>query len=108
MAARKFFGKVLREGVDEVLMTGKPGYDTTVTVLVTNQGPGAAKVSLALSSGGGIDGDWLYFNVLLNANTTKELRGVAVEAGAALVIRQVSANATATVNAVGYGYEGEV
>lgn len=108
MAARKFFGKVLRESQDDVLMTGRAGHDTTVTITITNQGTGAARVSLALSSGGDISGDWLFYNVLLNANTTKEIRGLAVESGVQVIARTESTNALAVVNAVGYGFESEV
>ena len=108
MASRKFFGKVLEHEVNEILMTGKEGHDATVVVTITNQGPGPVRLSLALADSDDLSGSWLYYNVLLNSHTSKELRGIVVPPNVSLVARYERQGGDAIVNAVGYGFESEV
>lgn len=110
MAARRFGARVLTPGVFEEVMVGGPNMDSTVNISFVNQGGVAARVSLVYINGDELSdftpADFLVCDEALEANSRKEIKGIAVQQGCMLAARIEPQSATVSV--LSYGFEEEI
>lgn len=108
MSFRKLNSIDLNANVYTGLFTGRAGFDTTANIHICNRNTTVARVSIAyVSSTNAADmrpEDHIYFDYLVSANDTMNLRGVAVEQNCTIVVRSDSTN----VGAIAYGVEEEI
>lgn len=117
MAARKFGSVDLAANTDVVLMTGTPGYDSTVNVRFVNRnnedspnGAVSAYIRLALVQGDSAtaianvtNADYLEYDAIIPPQDVLENTGLVVPDGYSLVVR----SDTNYVNVIAYGFEEE-
>lgn len=106
MAARKFGTNTLTGTVWNHVMTAQPGYDTTVTIHVTNHSQSDIRVDLAITadvSASVPEEDIFYLNQLVYAQDSRAFLGVVIEENQSLAARSTSGNVTILV----YGFEEE-
>lgn len=107
MGARRFNATIVNIGEELILMSGQTGFDSTVTVMIANQGLGTANIFLAYIDSTDINDlsteDYLVYNKSLSPGNTLEFKGIAVEQDHSLVVR----SDVAPVSAIAFGYENE-
>lgn len=108
MAIRKFGSIDLVAQDYQVLFTGRAGFDTTANIHICNRSNTDARFYVAYVNSNDIydvlPQDHIYFNKLLVANDTIELRGVAVEQNCSIIVMSDTNN----VGAIAYGVEEEI
>jgi hypothetical protein len=110
MAARRFGALVLVPTVLQNIMIGENGKDSTTNVIFVNQGVIPARVSLAYINGTDLvdftPADYLMINEVIEPNSRKELKGIAVEHNCMLAASVEPNNAV--VNVVLYGFSEDI
>jgi hypothetical protein len=106
MPAKKFASEMLAGTIWAQIMEGRFGYDTTVTIHVTNHNSTPIDVSLALTAAVSAsipNQDIFYLNQKVYPEDSRQFPGVVIEEGIKLAARSNSAGVSVLV----YGFEEE-
>lgn len=106
MPAKKFASHMMAGTVWTQIMEGKPGYDTTVTIHISNHNTSDVEVSLALTAAVSANlpnQDIFYLKQKVFGNDSRQFPGVVIEEGIKLAAQSNSAGVSILV----YGFEEE-
>lgn len=108
MAAKLFNSKMINTTTWEHIVTGNSGYESTITVNISNHNNFDVSVSLALTVSASIPTvsakDILFLEQLVYSRNTRQFPGIILPENISLAVKSDSPNVSVLV----YGYEEEV
>ncbi len=108
MPAKIFNSKIINTTVWEHIVTGNSGYESTITVNVSNHNSFDVTVSLALTVSASIPmvsaKDVLFLDQLVYSRNTRQFPGIIMPENISLAIKSNYPNVSVLV----YGYEEEI
>lgn len=108
MAAKIFSSKMINTTIWEHVVTGNPGYESTITINISNHNSFDVSVSLALTVSASIPlvsaKDVLFLDQLVYSRNTRQFPGIILPENISLAVKSDSPNVSILV----YGYEEEI